>query len=1117
MEIPPLRTREWLILFATVFLFNIPIASPFNLDVEHATVFSDPFGQAGSYFGYSVALMKKPGTLQRGGGWLVVGAPRGNSTIYPSNVIEPGVAYLCEIGEGQGKCKHMILDDTGNDRYSSPGGFASYADNKNHAWIGASIAVQENGGKIVVCGPRWKNKYYRDFYLMNGVCYQLSDPRFFDRKALKLIPLLLNRKQGFVVPSDYDPDRNLTQAYYYAYGGAGVSVDFVPNATELIIGAPGVFDWKGSVVRYRVSSSILGDAGSSLVNNNNRGVMYDEVLTPNPFRNTQLNPSAFFGYSIGSGRFYSPDRIHYVAGAPRAGHLLGKVFIYEFPPAEEQPFLIKMELEGYQFGEYFGSSLCVVDLNSDGLDDLIVGAPLYSLKLTSNLQLSGDEGRVYVFMNEGQGIMSEIGDNVKIMGSHIHGARFGTAISNIGDLNGDGHPDVAVGAPFENSGSGAVYIYHGRENGLNAKFSQRITAQDIGSSLKGFGMSITKGSDIDANQYNDIAVGAFSSGNVVLLRSHPVIAFHNTLAASVSSVNINATGFMVKACVLYSGKYAPAFTDVMITLKADPVFRRASIVGPSGRNATLVVERKLKHYVELCDEYEIAVVNAVHDLSKPIQITMNTEIKNSKIENENIPSNHRNLQKRDLNGKGFCSTCPVVDPTRNSQADLRVPYATGCGEDNICRTDLKVEGYLMDIETPYIIGSSPSLQMNVTVKNLGDPAFFSRTDITFSKLLSLIRVPNTCEEISQSQLNESSGERGLTCDTGNPLRRGVEKQFLFEFDTRQIPIGHENLVFKIRATNIGEEVNTENNEVILDVPLETVADITITGKSSQSHFYFNREDDKEMDKTFSFSHVYEVLNYGPSSIDQVKMVFEVPAVLKTGEDNHHFVRLYQPQTSLNLHSFSCSAEGGEFYSESIKATGTQPTGVPLSTTFPESSQNVSNDQPLREKRSTDQGYVYSPAYFPSNKTLFVNCSNSEEGCMVITCYAGPLKVSQTGGVIVFPMKVIASNLDHVFEDKDVILFASSGKVEILGMKHSIQPRVHKPDFVDVHTLFFGKLREGTVDSWIIAVAIAGGILLLFLIVMGLMKMGFFKRGTKEELEALKEKAELEDNFSNDLG
>lgn len=52
------------------------------------------------------------------------------------------------------------------------------------------------------------------------------------------------------------------------------------------------------------------------------------------------------------------------------------------------------------------------------------------------------------------------------------GARFGTAIAAVTDLNLDGYNDVAIGAPFENDHRGAVYIYHGDQKSLKEKFVQ---------------------------------------------------------------------------------------------------------------------------------------------------------------------------------------------------------------------------------------------------------------------------------------------------------------------------------------------------------------------------------------------------------------------------------------------------------------------------------------------------------------------------------------------------------------------------------------------------------------------------------------------------------------------
>jgi hypothetical protein len=61
-------------------------------------------------------------------------------------------------------------------------------------------------------------------------------------------------------------------------------------------------------------------------------------------------------------------------------------------------------------------------------------------------------------------------------------------------------PDIAVGAPYE--GNGVVYIYHGNVDGIKHKAAQVLQAEDIDVRIKGFGISLSKGVDIDGNQYN---------------------------------------------------------------------------------------------------------------------------------------------------------------------------------------------------------------------------------------------------------------------------------------------------------------------------------------------------------------------------------------------------------------------------------------------------------------------------------------------------------------------------------------------------------------------------------------------------------------------------------------
>lgn len=52
------------------------------------------------------------------------------------------------------------------------------------------------------------------------------------------------------------------------------------------------------------------------------------------------------------------------------------------------------------------------------------------------------------------------------------GARFGTAIAAVKDLNVDGFNDVVIGAPLEDDHAGAVYIHHGSDKTIRKDYAQ---------------------------------------------------------------------------------------------------------------------------------------------------------------------------------------------------------------------------------------------------------------------------------------------------------------------------------------------------------------------------------------------------------------------------------------------------------------------------------------------------------------------------------------------------------------------------------------------------------------------------------------------------------------------
>lgn len=128
--------------------------------------------------------------------------------------------------------------------------------------------------------------------------------------------------------------------------------------------------------------------------------------------------------------------------------------------------------------------------------DLIISAPFYFGRDSG--------GAVYVYINQNYGFDS--GVSIKLTGKPE--SRFGFALANAGDLNKDGCDDLAIGSPYE--GSGVVYIYLGnRRNGLDSEPKQIITAEMLPKTLKTFGYSLSGGTDLDGNGYPDLLVGAY--------------------------------------------------------------------------------------------------------------------------------------------------------------------------------------------------------------------------------------------------------------------------------------------------------------------------------------------------------------------------------------------------------------------------------------------------------------------------------------------------------------------------------------------------------------------------------------------------------------------------------
>ncbi|MFT7464444.1 MAG: hypothetical protein ACI9EF_002800 [Pseudohongiellaceae bacterium] len=146
-------------------------------------------------------------------------------------------------------------------------------------------------------------------------------------------------------------------------------------------------------------------------------------------------------------------------------------------------------------GDRFGLSVSQAgDVNGDSVLDFIVGA-----SPASTSSSTGAPGYVRVLSGWDGSVLMEFTDN-------IGGSGFGSTVAGIGDMDNDGYDDLAVGAPSADgvggpgSASGAVRIYNGNDGTL----AQLITGYSSGQ----LGSTVAFVGDMDGDGKADVALGA---------------------------------------------------------------------------------------------------------------------------------------------------------------------------------------------------------------------------------------------------------------------------------------------------------------------------------------------------------------------------------------------------------------------------------------------------------------------------------------------------------------------------------------------------------------------------------------------------------------------------------
>ncbi|XP_012608343.1 integrin alpha-7 isoform X2 [Microcebus murinus] len=1046
-------------------LFSRAVA--FNLDVMGAL---RKEGEPGSLFGFSVALHRQ---LQpRPQSWLLVGAPQALA-LPGQQANRTGGLFACPLSLEETDCYRVDIDR----------GADVHKESKENQWLGVSVRSQGPGGKIVTCAHRYEARQRVDQILETrdviGRCFVLSqDLAIHDELDGGEWKFCEGRPQGHE---------------QFGFCQQGTAAAFSPDNHYLLFGAPGTYNWKGLLFVTNIDSSDPDQLVYKTLDPADR--------LPGPARDLALN--SYLGFSIDSGKgLVRAEELSFVAGAPRANHKGAVVILRKDSASRLVP---EVMLSGERLTSGFGYSLAVADLNNDGWPDLIVGAP-YFFERQEELG-----GAVYVYLNQG-GHWARISP-LRLCGSPD--SMFGISLAVLGDLNRDGFPDIAVGAPFD--GDGKVFIYHGSRLGLVAKPSQVLEGEAVG--VRSFGYSLSGGLDVDGNHYPDLLVGSLAD-TAVLFRARPVLHVTHEIFITPRAIDLEqpncAGGHSVcvdlRICFTYvatPSSYSPVVAlDYVLDGDTDRRLRgqvpRVTFLSRSPddpkHQASGTVWLKHQHD-RVCGDTMFQLQENVKDKLRAIVVTLSYGLQSPRL-------------RRQAPGQGLPPVAPILNTHQPSTQRTEIHFLKqGCGEDKICQSNLQLvrahfctrvsdtefQPLPMDADGTtalFALSGQPVLALELEVTNLpsdparpqadGDDAHEAQLLVTLPASLrySGVRALDPAEKpLCLSNENASQVE----CELGNPMKRGAQVTFYLILSTSGITIETTELEVELLLATISEQKLhpvSARARVFIELPL------SIAGVATPQQLFFSGvvrgEAAMRSERDVGSKVKYEVTvsNQGQS--------------LNTL--GSAFLNIMWPHEIANgkwlLYPMRVELEGGQGPGQKGLCSP-RPNILHLDVD--------SRDRRRRELEQPEQQESHeqqepSTSWWPvssaeKKKNITLDCARGTANCVVFSC---PLYSFDRVAVLhVWGRLWNSTFLEEYSAVKSLEVIVRANITVKSSIKNLLLRDASTVIPVMVYLDPIAVVAEG-VPWWVILLAVLAGLLVLALLVLLLWKMGFFKRAKYPE-------------------
>uniref|UniRef100_A0A3B4FHA9 Integrin subunit alpha 6 n=1 Tax=Pundamilia nyererei TaxID=303518 RepID=A0A3B4FHA9_9CICH len=789
------RSAAHAALLFLVYVLEATFVLGFNLDTDHVL---RKDGEPGSLFGFSLAMHRQ---LNPDKVMVLIGAPRARSLQNQKANITGGL-YKCEVTQSS-NCERIKFDDNADLRL----------ENKENQWMGVSVKSQGPGGKIVTCAHRYQRRLNvntpEETHHIPGRCYILSQDLTIDPQS--------SEDGGEWKFCDGRPEGHAM----FGTCQQGLAATFTNDYHYMVFGAVGAYNWRG-IARLEQNNSTFLDMG--IFDDGPYEVGNEKVRNPDF---VPVPANSYLGFSLDSGHHITTrGKLTVVAGAPRANHS-GAVVLFKQDMVAGN-LSTEYILHGPGLGSCFGYDVAVVDLNNDGWQDIVIGAPQFYMK--------GEDigGAVYVYINNA-GVW-EGNTPVRLIGTKD--SMFGVAVENIGDINQDSYKDIAIGAPQEDSGTGKVYIYHGSAQGIKTTPAQILSGKDH--NIRFFGYSLAGNMDLDGNSYPDLAIGSLSDSAMIY---RPVISLNSVVKVSPNEISLtnktcgDRVCFTVMACFSYKANPA-SYNPKLSTAHRRGLTSRAMFLNDSSSE----LEYQFNGTVKLKEQNQQKCIKLIARL---------------KVNQDNIKDKMRSIPvevsadistKQEESNNGLPRMIPILDATQPSKIISEVNFLKeGCGSDHICKSNLKMNYSLHYKEAnkeeypplnkskngipEFIVKSQrKDLAVLVTVSNMnGDDAYEAKLVGTFPNTMSYSGMENliTCD----ANVNSSQAE----CELGNPFKRNSKVTFKVILSAAHVTLDTTEIEIdlQLNTTSYQEAIHVKVKcKVIIEWPL------SVSGEANPTQVFF---------------------------------------------------------------------------------------------------------------------------------------------------------------------------------------------------------------------------------------------------------------------------------------